>query len=179
MLPKTIFFTCRFVPCRTSVKGHKSTLNITDHFDCTTSNIYYIQWSECHQLYLWEIGGRLGDHIRDHLYHIRNNDLCKAVNSIRSKIHHPNNSLYQYIKKVKSKKSKFCIQNVYAVTVNNVNEVEIGNNLVINEVFSCNPIARNVNSVVIKNTSLSVDHLSQINNPLLLSVRPLSLLNQK
>ena len=72
--------TCPFVAPRTSVTGPKSTINITDHFDCTTSNIIYcIQCSHCNQLYIGETGRRLGDRIRDHLYDIRNNDLSKPV----------------------------------------------------------------------------------------------------
>ena len=72
--------TCPFVISRTSVTGPKSSLNITDHFDCTTPNVVYcIQCSKCNQLYIGETGRRLGDRIRDHIYNIRKIDLSKPV----------------------------------------------------------------------------------------------------
>ena len=44
------------------------TLNITDHFNCTTSNtVYFIEYSNCNKLYIGETGRRLGDRIRDNL----------------------------------------------------------------------------------------------------------------
>ena len=69
-----------FVVLRTSVTGPKSTLNITDHFNYTTSNImYFIQSSNCSKLYIGETGRRLGDRIINHLYDLRKNDLSKPV----------------------------------------------------------------------------------------------------
>ena len=69
--------TCPFVVSRTTVTGPKSTVDITDHFNCTTPSIIYC--SHCNKLYIGEIGRRLGDHIRDHLYEIRKNNLSKPV----------------------------------------------------------------------------------------------------
>ena len=72
--------TCTFVVSRTTVTGPKSTLNITEHFNCRTPNIIYcIQCSNCKKLYIGETGRRLGDRIRDHLYDIRKNDLSKPI----------------------------------------------------------------------------------------------------
>ena len=60
--------TCPFVVSRTTVKGPKSTLNITEHFNCTTPNIIYcIQCSNCNKLYIGEIGRRLDDCIRSEI----------------------------------------------------------------------------------------------------------------
>ena len=39
-----------FVVSRTTVTGPKSTLNITDHFNCTTPNIYCIRCSNCRRM---------------------------------------------------------------------------------------------------------------------------------
>ena len=72
--------TCPFVVSRTNITGPKSTLNITEHFNCTTPNIIYcIQCFNCNKLYIGETGRRLGDRIGDHLYDIRKNDLSKPV----------------------------------------------------------------------------------------------------
>ena len=73
------WLTCPFVVSRTTVHtGPKSTLNITDHFNCTTPNIVdWIQCSNCNKLEIGETGRRLGDCTRDHLYDIPKNDLSK------------------------------------------------------------------------------------------------------
>ena len=72
--------TCPFVAPRISVTDTKSTLKITDHFDCTTSDIInYIQCSHCNHLYYEETCRHLGDRFRDHLHVIQNNDLSKPV----------------------------------------------------------------------------------------------------
>jgi hypothetical protein len=73
-------FTCPFLSSRTSITGPKSTFQIKDHFNCTSSNLVYcIQCSACNSLYIGETGRRLGDRFRDHLYDIRKKDLTKPV----------------------------------------------------------------------------------------------------
>ena len=80
---------CPFVVSRISVTGPRSTLNITDHSNCTTSNIIYcIQCSNCNKLYIGETGRRSGDLIRDHLYDIHKNDLSKPVSRHFSSSNH-------------------------------------------------------------------------------------------
>ena len=77
--------TCPFVVSRTTVTGPKSTLNITEHFNCTTPNIIYcIQCSNCNKLYIGETGRRLGDHLFD----IHKNDLSKPAFSLAILILH-------------------------------------------------------------------------------------------
>ena len=47
------------------ITGPKSSLKITDHFDCITSNVVYcIKCSRCNLLYIGETDRRLGDRIR-------------------------------------------------------------------------------------------------------------------
>jgi len=73
-------FTCPFISSRTSVKWSKSTFQVKEQIDCTSSNIIYcIQCSVCTLLYIGETGRRLGDCFRDHLYDIRKQDLTKSV----------------------------------------------------------------------------------------------------
>jgi len=73
-------FTCPFISSRTLVEGPKSTFQVKEHFDCTSSNIIYcIHCSVCNLLYFGETGRCLGDHFRDHLYNICKQDLTKPV----------------------------------------------------------------------------------------------------
>ena len=63
--------TCPYILSHTSIVGPNSSLRITDHFECTTSNVdYCIKCSLCNLLYVGETGRRLGDRIREHLYNI-------------------------------------------------------------------------------------------------------------
>jgi hypothetical protein len=69
-------FTCPHISTHTTVTGPKSTFKIADHFECTSSNVVYcIKCTLCNHLYIGETGRRLGDRIRDHIYHIRKSDL--------------------------------------------------------------------------------------------------------
>ena len=74
------YLICPFVVLRITVTGPKSTLTITEHFNCTTPNIIYcIQCANCNKLYSGETDCRLGDRIRDNPYDICKNDLSKPV----------------------------------------------------------------------------------------------------
>ena len=67
--------TCPYIACRTSIAGPKSSLKITDHFECITRNVIYcIKCSLCNMLYIGETGRRLADRIREHLNDISKND---------------------------------------------------------------------------------------------------------
>ena len=73
---RKVCYTCPHIVSHTFIAGPKSSLRITDHFNCTTSNVIYcIKCSRCNLLYIGETGRRFGDRIRDHLYDVRKNDL--------------------------------------------------------------------------------------------------------
>ena len=72
--------TCPFIASQTTVSGPKSSLNISDHFTCLSSNVIYcIRCRLCSQLYVGETGRRLGDRIREHINDIRQNSASKPV----------------------------------------------------------------------------------------------------
>ena len=73
-----------FVKSTTLIRGPKGSLQINDHFDCTSTNaIYCISCAFCNKLYVGETGRRLGDRFREnaHLLDVRNNrkDIAKPV----------------------------------------------------------------------------------------------------
>ena len=87
--------TCPYIVSHTSIVGPNSSLKITDHFDCTTSNVVYcIKCSLCNLLYVGETGRRLGDRICEHLRSIRKNDLDKPVSR---HFNLPNHSISNFI----------------------------------------------------------------------------------
>ena len=74
--------TCPFMNSNTHVKGPKCSYQVSDHFNCTTSNIIYcITCTLCSKLYIGESGRKLGDHFRKHLLDVKNkgSDLPKPV----------------------------------------------------------------------------------------------------
>ena len=92
---RKICYTCPHIISHTFIAGPKSSLRITDHFNCTTSNVIYcIKCSRCNLLYIGETGRRFGDRIRDHLYDVRKNDLTKPVSR---HFNLPNHSLSDFI----------------------------------------------------------------------------------
>ena len=87
--------TCPYIVSHTSIAGPKSSVRITDHFQCTTSNVIYcIKCSRCNLLYVGETGRRLGDRIREHLHDVRTNDQTKPVSR---HFNLPNHSLSDFI----------------------------------------------------------------------------------
>ena len=74
--------TCPFVKSTTSIRGPKGSLQINDHFDCTSINVIYcISCAFCNKLYVGGTGRRLGDRFREHLLDARNSskDIAKPV----------------------------------------------------------------------------------------------------
>ena len=55
--------------------GPKRSIEITEHFACTSANvIYYITFTYCKKLNIGETGGRLGDRFRENLREVERND---------------------------------------------------------------------------------------------------------
>ena len=81
--------TCPFIASQTAVSGPKSSMNISDHFTCLSSNVIYcIRCKLCNQLYVGETGRRLGDRIREHLNDIRQNSASKPVSRHFNLVNH-------------------------------------------------------------------------------------------
>ena len=55
--------------------GHKRSIKITDHFNCTSANVIYcITCTLCKKLYIGETGRRLDDRFREHLPDVEKDD---------------------------------------------------------------------------------------------------------
>ena len=62
------YSTCPFDKSTTSIPGHKGSLQINDHFDCTSTNVIScISCGLCNKLYIGETGRSLGDRFLEHL----------------------------------------------------------------------------------------------------------------
>ena len=60
--------TCSFIYNVEKLSGPKRSINITDHFTCTSANVIYcMTCTLCKKLYIGETGRRLGDRFREHL----------------------------------------------------------------------------------------------------------------
>ena len=82
-LSSNVSFCCFAYHC------YRPTLNITEHFNCTTPIFFYcIQCSNSNMIYIGETGHHLGDRIRDHLYDIRKNDQSKPLSRYLNSSNH-------------------------------------------------------------------------------------------
>ena len=67
--------TCPFICNVEKLSGPKRSINITDHFTCTSTNVIYcITCTLCKKLYIGETGRRLGDRFREHLRDVEKDD---------------------------------------------------------------------------------------------------------
>ena len=65
---RPICSTFPYIVSHTHITGPKSSHNITDYFDCVTSNVgYCIKCSRCNLLYIGETGRRLGDRVNNEI----------------------------------------------------------------------------------------------------------------
>ena len=67
--------TCPFICNVEKLSGPKRSINITDHFTCTSTNVIYcITCTLCKKLYIGETERRLGDRFREHLRDVEKDD---------------------------------------------------------------------------------------------------------
>jgi len=59
--------TCPFIFNVEKISGPKQSSKITDHFTCTSANIYYITCTLCKKLYINETERQPGNRYREHL----------------------------------------------------------------------------------------------------------------
>ena len=72
--------TCKYITDTKAVSCHKSKLNVTDTFTCTSTNlIYCIQCLKCNKLYIGETMRRLADRSAEHLKSITDHNIHLPV----------------------------------------------------------------------------------------------------
>ena len=73
--PERKMQTCPFIGNVEKISGPKRSINITDHFTCTSVNVIYcITYTLCKKLCIGQTGRRLGDRFREHLLEVENDD---------------------------------------------------------------------------------------------------------
>ena len=74
--------TCPYINNTTLISGPKNSLQIHDHFNCTSTNVIYcIRCTLCHKLYIGETGRKLGDRFREHLLDVKKNNTDRLETS--------------------------------------------------------------------------------------------------
>ena len=67
--------TCPFIRNVEKISGPKRSINITDHFTCTSASVIYcITYTLCKKLYIGQTKRRLGDRFREHLWDAEKED---------------------------------------------------------------------------------------------------------
>ena len=67
--------TCPFICSVEKLSGPERSIEITDHFTCTSANVIYcITCTLCKKLYIGETGRRLGHRFREHLRDVEKDD---------------------------------------------------------------------------------------------------------
>ena len=72
--------TCPFVIQTNQLAGPIGSINLNGSFNCISQHVIYaILCTKCSAIYIGETGRRLGDRIREHLRHVRNNTTSSDV----------------------------------------------------------------------------------------------------
>ena len=76
--------TCPFIRNVDKLSEPKRSMNITDHFTCTSASVIYcITCTLCKKLYIGQTGRRLGDRFREHLREVEKEDENASINRSR------------------------------------------------------------------------------------------------